>query len=91
MEHKDLNRRLEALPNPLRVAVGAAAVERVLPLFEAMSDVGSESMRGALAVAWRYARGETVDLAELARSSSRCGGQGRTRRTSKPRDRSRGS
>jgi hypothetical protein len=67
MDRRNYTTRLEALSNRLRVAVGAACVERVLPIFEAITEreAGCEALRRAVAVAWRYAEGAGVHQEEL--------------------------
>jgi hypothetical protein len=59
--------RLEALPHPLRVAVGAACVERILPIFEAMTDDDPRclALRRAVDLAWSYAECGRVGADEL--------------------------
>lgn len=71
MDRQSFAARLEVLPNPLRVAIGAACVERVLPIFEAMSDDPPEAHRAAIDLAWRYAAGEAVDHAEIRATLAR--------------------
>jgi hypothetical protein len=57
----DLGPRIAALPSRIRVAVAVVCVERVLPLFEVMSDRGVETARHALRLAWSWAEGEAID------------------------------
>ncbi len=57
----DLGPRIKALPPRIRVAVAAACAERVLPLFEVMSERGVATARAALRLAWSWAEGQEID------------------------------
>lgn len=58
----DLERLVRGLPPQLRVAVAAACVERVLPIYELFLD---HAARDTVAVAWGYVRGEPVAAENL--------------------------
>src|SRR5687767_11946627 len=57
----DLGPRIAALPPQARVAVAAACVERVLPLFEVMAESAAANARHAVGLAWAWAEGRPID------------------------------
>lgn len=65
MDRRLYHARLAALPSQLRVAVGATCVDRVLPIFDALSDDSGEVLHAAVALAWRHAGGSVIGQAEL--------------------------
>jgi hypothetical protein len=68
---RELEARLRPLHPRLRVAVAAACVEQVLPIFETMKDDGGDELREAIALAKRYADGEAVTPDEIGSALSR--------------------
>jgi hypothetical protein len=68
---RELEARLLALDPLVRVAVAAACVEQVLPIFETMTDDGGEELREAVALAKRVAGGEAVAREEIRSALSR--------------------
>jgi hypothetical protein len=62
MSDENLQPRLKRLPPRLQAAFAAACAERVLPIYADTWGGDDSYLRDALALVWRYAAGEDIDL-----------------------------